>query len=155
MQQSLYHNSTKCQENSACLTRSFSCICLKQKKSNNSWKSKYLFSCQVFLWRKEYLFKPWRLERCSNAWTSFEPPWCEKVFCFKQMRANERVRLSEKDKRNLLGMHLVQLWYNDCCLIKLLFSHYSHMFLPKNKFRSPLPKAKMRSEVKTFLVQKV
>jgi hypothetical protein len=49
-------------------------------------------------------------------------------FCFKQMRANERVQQSEKDKRNLSFTYIVHLRYNDCCTIMLLFSHFIPIF---------------------------
>jgi hypothetical protein len=56
-------------------------------------------------------------------------------FSFKQMRENERVRQSAKDKRNLPITWCTINTYNDWCIIKLLLSDLFRYFLTlKQKF---------------------
>jgi hypothetical protein len=138
MQQSLYCNCTKCQANSACPSHFFSIAHFLAF----AWSRK-LLERQAF----EHLSSPHGVKRSSllymRTWQlqKYIDFHDFTFFCLKQMRETEQVRRSE------LAWHLVQLRYNDCCIIKLLFKGRFHAH-----FLRPLSRPRWRRRPTAFFV---
>jgi hypothetical protein len=95
-------------------------FCFKVRKYKNKWLNKSLIM-QQSLYRNSFLHRRTCGQQKYFDFHDFT------FFCFKQMRKNELVRRAE------FAWHLVQLRYNDCCIIKLLFSHLFQYFLTLNR----------------------